>query len=68
MKIHYRNPNLIEQINEAIANSSAGNKLIDYFELTSDELNSVYSYFDRTTNKDNTINYSYKGITVKVKQ
>jgi hypothetical protein len=61
MKIHYRKPNLIEQINEAIANSSAGNKLIYYFELTSDELNSVYSYFDRTTNKDNTINYSYKG-------
>ena len=63
MKIHYRNPTLIEQMADAIAASKTP---IEYFELTPDELNSYYSYFDRTTNKDNTVHYSYKGIAIKV--
>ena len=66
MKIHYRKPTLLELMNEAI--SAAGNKKpVDYFELTSDELNSNYSNFDRTI-KDKIIYYSYKGIPVKVKE
>ena len=64
MKIHYRNPTLLELLNEAI---SASEKPIDYFELTSDELNSNYSNFDRTTN-NNITTYSYKGIPIKVEQ
>jgi hypothetical protein len=62
MKIHYRNPTLIEQMADAIVASKTP---IEYFELTPDELNSYYSYFDRTIiNK--IIHYSYKGIPIKV--
>jgi len=62
MKIHYRDPTLLELMTDAI---SAGKKPIDYFELNSDELNSNYSNFDRTI-KDKVIHYSYKGIPIKV--
>ena len=62
MKIHYRDPTLIEQMNDAIG---ASKKPIDYFELSSEELNANYSNFDRTV-KNKVIHYSYKGITVKV--
>ena len=62
MKIHYRNPTLIEQMTDAITTSKTP---IEYFELTPDELNSYYSYFDRTI-KDKIIYYSYKGISIKV--
>ena len=64
MKIHYREPTVLEQMMDAIANSK---KPIDCFELTSDELNANYSNFDRTI-KDKIIHYSYKGIPVKVKE
>ena len=65
MKIHYRKSTLIEQMADAIATTK---QPIEYFELTSDELNSWYSYLDRTTKKDNTVDYSYKGIPIKVKE
>ena len=65
MKIHYREPTLLELMNDAIRDSK---KPIDYFELTSEELNANYSNFDRTIGKDNTLSYSYKSITIKVKQ
>lgn len=65
MKIHYRKPTVLEQMADAICDSK---KPIDFFELTGEELNANYSNFDRTTNKDSTITYSYKGILVKVKQ
>jgi hypothetical protein len=65
MKIHYRKSTLIEQMADAIATAK---KPIEYFELTSDELNSWYSYLDRSTKKDNTVDYSYKGIPIKVKE
>jgi hypothetical protein len=69
MKIHYRKPTLLELMNDAICNNASGSeKLIQHFELTPDELNSWYSYFDRTTKKDNTVDYSYKGIPIKVKE
>jgi hypothetical protein len=68
MKIHYREPTVVEQMNNAIRVSNEANKKpIEYFELTEGELNSYYSNFDRTT-KDKIIYYSYKGIPVKVKQ
>jgi hypothetical protein len=68
MKIHYRKPSLVEQMNNAIAVSNEPNvKPIDYFELTSEELNANYSNFDRTI-KEKVIHYSYKGVPVKVKE
>ena len=69
MKIHYREPTVLEQMNNAIRVSNEVNKKpIDYFELTSDEHNSNYSNFDRTADKGGNLVYSYKGIPVKVKQ
>jgi hypothetical protein len=64
MKIHYREPTLLELMNETI---NISKKPIDYFELTSDELNANYSSFDRTI-KDKIIHYSYKGVPIKVKE
>jgi hypothetical protein len=64
MKIHYREPTVLEQMADAICDSK---KPIDYFELTSEEINANYSNFDRTI-KDKIIYYSYKGVPVKVKQ
>ena len=65
MKIHYREPTVLEQIADAIRDSK---KPIDYIELTSEELNSYYSNFNRTVGKDNITHYSYKGVTIKVKK
>jgi len=65
MKIYYRTPTVLEQMNDAIQVSK---KPIDYFELTSKELNANYSNFDRSTDKNSNISYSYKGIPIKVKQ
>jgi hypothetical protein len=64
MKIHYREPTVLEQMNDAIRDSK---KPIDYFELTSEELNSYYGNFDKT-NSGVDITYSYKRIPIKVKQ
>jgi hypothetical protein len=69
MKIHYREPTVLEQMNNAINVSSEVNKKpIEHFELTGEELNTFYSNFDRTTDKDGRISYSYKGIAIKVKE
>lgn len=69
MKIHYREPTVLEQMNNAIKISAEVNKKpIEYFELTSEELNSNYSNFDRTAGKDGVLQYSYKSIPIKVKQ
>ena len=68
MKINYRRPSLVEQMNNAIAISTGPNaKPIDHFELTGEELNANYSNFDRTI-KDKIIHYSYKGVPIKVKE
>jgi len=64
MKIYYREPTVLEVMNDAIRDSK---KPIDYFELTSDELNSYYSNFDKTNSGTDTT-YSYKRIPIKVKQ
>ena len=65
MKIHHREPTVLEQMADAIRDSK---KPIDYFELTSEELNANYSNFDRSSNNNNIVQYSYKGIPIKVKQ
>jgi hypothetical protein len=65
MKIHYREPTLLELMNEAI---NLSKKPIDYFELTSNELNANYSNFDRTVGKDNHTSYSYKSIPIRIKE
>jgi hypothetical protein len=65
MKIHYRKPTLLEEMDDAIRDSQ---KPIDYFELTSEELNANYSHFDRSQQRDGTTQYSYKTIPIKVKQ
>lgn len=63
MKIKYRKPTLIEQMNEAI---DTAKKPIDCFELTPSEFQTVFNSLDKTKSKD-AITYSYKGIAVKVK-
>ena len=69
MKIHYRKPTLIEQMDNAVRNSTVpGSKPIDYFELTTEELNANYSNFNRSQQRDGTTHYSYKTIPIKVKQ
>lgn len=62
MKIKYRKPNLLEQMNEAI---DTAKKPIDYFGLTQTEFQSVFNNLDKTKS-GNTVTYSYKGIAVKV--
>ena len=62
MKIKYRKPTLVEQMNEAI---DTANQPIDYFELTQQEFQSVFNNLDKTNSK-NTVAYSYKGIIIKV--
>ena len=63
MKIHYRKPSLVEQMTDAIRDSK---RPIDYFELDSDEFNACFSNFDKN-NAGSTVTYSYKGITIKLK-
>ena len=65
MKIHYRKPTILEQMADAIRDSK---KPIECFEITSKELNSNYSNFDRSSSNNNIVQYSYKGIPIKVKQ
>lgn len=62
MKIKYRKPTLVEQMNEAIA---VAKKPIDCFELSQSEFQTVFNNLDKT-NAKNTVTYSYKGIPVKV--
>jgi len=62
MKIKYRKPNLIEQINEAIATAK---RPIESIVLTQAEFQSVFSNIDKTMNKD-TVTYSFKGIAIEV--
>lgn len=62
MKIKYRKPTLIEQMNEAIETAQ---QPIDYFELSNKEFQSVFNSLDKTNSK-NTTSYSYKGIAIKV--
>ena len=62
MKIKYRKPTLIEQMNEAVATAK---QPIDFFELTQKEFQSVVNNLDKSKSGDK-ISYSYKGIYIKV--
>ena len=68
MKIHYREPNLIEQIETAIRSSHENNKPIDHIELTQEEFNTYFDMFDKSHQRDNSIVYFYKTYPIKVKQ
>jgi len=63
MKIHYRKPNLLEEMTAAIANSK---EPIDYFELTSEEFNQHFNSFDKSFQKDNSVQYMFRGTVIKV--
>ena len=65
MKIHYRKPDLLEEMQTAIANSK---EPIDYFELTPEEFNQHFSSFDKSFQKDNSVQYLFRGILLKVTQ
>jgi hypothetical protein len=65
MKIHYRKPSLIEEMQAAIV---ASKEPIDYFELTPEEFNQYFSSFDKSFQRDNTVQYQFKGILIKVIQ
>jgi hypothetical protein len=63
MKIHYRKPDLLEEMKKAIADSK---EPIDHFELTPDEFNQHFSSFDKSFQKDNSVEYMFRGIPLKV--
>jgi hypothetical protein len=66
MKIHYRKPNLVEQMNNAIAVSAGPNaKPIDHFELSQHEFQNIFTSLDKIKSSD-TVAYSFKGIAIKV--
>lgn len=68
MNIYYREPTLIEQMNDAISDCVTSKKHIDYFELSRVELDGNWTNFDRVTKNGIDVSYSYKGITIKVKE
>ena len=65
MKIHYRKPNLLEEMLKAIDDSQ---EPIDHFELTHEEFNQWYSSFNKTVQRDNSVQYMFRGILIKVAQ
>lgn len=68
MKIHYREPTLIELMDEAIATATALQP-IACIELNQDEMNSIFSYLDKSQSSGDRYGhppmYSYKGIPIK---
>ena len=69
MKIHYRKPGLVEQMNNAIAISNGPNaKPIDYFELTQEEFSQHFSNFDKSHQQDGSTQYFFKSIPIKAIQ
>jgi hypothetical protein len=63
MKIHYRKPDLLEEMKKAIADSK---EPIDHFELTSVEFNQHFNSFDKSFQHDNSVQYMFRGIPLKV--
>ena len=63
MKIHYKKPNLLDEMKRAIAESK---EPIDHFELTSEEFNQYYTFFDKSFLRDNSVQYMFRGILLKV--
>ena len=63
MKIHYKKPDLLDEMKRAIDTSK---EPIDYFELTQEEFNSHYTFFDKSFLKDNSVQYVFRTIPIKV--
>jgi len=63
MKIHYKKPSLIDEMRQAIASSKES---IDHFELTSEEFNQHFTFFDKSFLLDNSVQYMFRGIAIKV--
>ena len=63
MKIHYKKPDLLEEMKTAIA---ASKEPIDNFELTPEEFNQHFSSFDKSFQHDNSVQYMFRGIPLKV--
>ena len=63
MKIHYRKPDLLEEMKKAIADSK---EPIDHFELTPEEFNQHFSSFDKSFQRDNSVQYMFRGIPLKI--
>jgi hypothetical protein len=67
MKIHYREATVLDEMNNAIF-VQAKSKPIEYFELTQEEFNASYTMFDKSHQSDSVIQYSYKGVLIRVTQ
>jgi len=65
MKIHYKKPSLLDEMKRAIATSTS-KEPIDHFELTQEEFNSHFTFFDKSFLKDNSVQYMFRGIPLKV--
>jgi hypothetical protein len=63
MKIHYRKTSLIEEMTAAIA---AAKEPIDHFELTAAEFNEGFNHFDKSFQRDNSVQYMFRSIAIKV--
>jgi hypothetical protein len=63
MKIHYKKPDLLDEMRRAIA---ASKEPIDHFELTQEEFNSHFTFFDKSFLLDNSVQYMFRGIPLKV--
>ena len=64
MKIHYKKPSLLDEMRQAMANNPK--EPIDHFELTQEEFNQHYSSFDKSFQQDNSVQYMFRGIPLKV--
>jgi hypothetical protein len=63
MKIHYKKPSLIDEMRRAIATSK---EPIDHFELTPEEFNQHFTLWDKSFQQDNSVQYMFRGIPLKV--
>ena len=63
MKIHYKKPNLLDEMKRAIAESK---EPIDHFELTPEEFNQHFTLWDKSFQQDNSVQYMFRGIPLKV--
>ena len=63
MKIHYRKTSIIDEMRAAIATAK---EPIDHFELTPAEFNEGFNHFDKSFQRDNSVQYMYRSIAIKV--
>ena len=63
MKIHYKKPNLLDEMKQAIATSKEPS---DHFELSTEEFNQYYTFFDKAFLRDNSVQYMFRSIPIKV--